>query len=82
MKTFSDGVLLMKKSVSLEKEKLSLEENRFNTGRSSTRRVIEYQQDLLRTELIRVALLLDFRISISDLSKVLNITLKKYKEVL
>ncbi|MBF0253202.1 MAG: TolC family protein [Candidatus Omnitrophica bacterium] len=82
VKTFSGSVSIISDAAKLEKEKLELEEARFNTGRSNTRRVIEYQQDLLRAELEKLALLLDHNLSVSALSKVLNLTLEKYKDKL
>ncbi|MGB2629989.1 MAG: TolC family protein [Candidatus Omnitrophota bacterium] len=79
---YEASTVFTKKAVDLELEKLNEEEKRYQYGRSSTKRLIDYQQDLLRTALEHTRFVLDQRLAMVDLERTMNVILKKYEEKL
>ncbi len=70
------------KAVEVQSEKLAEEEKRFKYGRSRTKVLIDYQQDLLRTELEETLSLYDFERDKIDLEQSMNVILEKYEDLL
>jgi len=66
----------------LQAEKLAEEEKRFRHGRSSTKNLIDYQQDLLNAEMDRARALLDLALARIALERTKNSMLEKYEEML
>ncbi|MFQ5952654.1 MAG: TolC family protein [Candidatus Omnitrophota bacterium] len=79
---FQASTVFTRKAVDLELKKLNEEEKRYKYGRSSTKRLIDYQQDLLRAALEHTRFMLDQRLSMVDLERSMNTILKKYEEEL
>ena len=67
------------RAVVFQSEKLAEEEKRFNYGRSTTKTIIDYQQDLLRTELEETKYLYDHSVSRVNLERDMNVILPKYE---
>jgi len=82
VEAFKISLAYLKKAVELESEKLNEEEKRFNYGRSNTKRVIDYQRDLLKTELEYVKIVQKHDEAIVDLKRAINVTLAGYEDVL
>ncbi|MFH1846698.1 MAG: TolC family protein [Candidatus Omnitrophota bacterium] len=82
VRAFYSGLTFLKKAVELQANKFSEEEKRFEYGRSSTKRIIDYQQDLLRAELEEAAVQLKYKKAIVDLNRVMNTILSEYEELL
>ncbi|MBU1656993.1 MAG: TolC family protein [Candidatus Omnitrophica bacterium] len=80
--TFESGLKYIRDAVVFQSEKLAEEEKRFNYGRSTTKNIIDYQQDLLRTELEEAQYLLDNSVARVDLERDMNVILAKYKDEL
>lgn len=70
------------KAVELQSAKLDEEERNFIHGRSSTKRIIDYQQDLLLAELEDARITLNHRKAKIDLYRTMNVILDNYEEVL
>lgn len=68
----------LQEAMRLELEKLKEEEKRFQAARSSTKRLIDYQQDYLYAQLALASGLLDLEKARVNLEKALNIILKKH----
>lgn len=66
----------------LQEEKLEEEMKRFNLGRSTTKTVIDYQNDYLRARLAEALGLLELEVARVDLEKALNTILEKYVRLL
>ncbi|MGD2278687.1 MAG: TolC family protein [Candidatus Omnitrophota bacterium] len=79
---YESSAVFTKKAVDLELKKLNEEEKRYKYGRSSTKRLIDYQQDLLRAALEHTRFVFDQRLSKVNLQRTMNVILKKYEEVL
>ena len=77
--TFNANVGRMTEAVDLQAEKLDEEEKRFQYGRSTTKTLIDYQHDLLRTEIDKNLVLLEREISRVDLERSMNVLLPKYE---
>ncbi|MBU0682949.1 MAG: TolC family protein [Candidatus Omnitrophota bacterium] len=80
--SFQASLVYFGKAVDLQSEKLAEEEKRFAFGRSSTKRIIDYQQDLLRAELENATFLLKHRKAKVDLDKTMGIIYYKYEDVI
>ncbi|MGB3242539.1 MAG: TolC family protein [Candidatus Omnitrophota bacterium] len=79
---FQASVIFTKKALGLELSKFTEEEKRFKYGRSNAKRLIDYQQDLLRAALENARFILDQRKAKVDLERTMNIILKKYEDIL
>ena len=71
-----------KKAVELQAEKLEEEEKRFARGRSSTKNLIDHQNDLRNAELRETLEMLALKKALTDLERTMNVTLEKYEEIL
>jgi len=80
VKAFEGSLEFMSRAVKLQSDKLSEEEKRFSRGRSGTKRLIDYQQDLLRAELEEVRSLVDRRKAGIALERSMNTLLARYEE--
>ncbi|MDP8298832.1 MAG: TolC family protein [Candidatus Tantalella remota] len=78
--TFNANVERMLEAVALQAGKLDEEEKRFQYGRSKTKTLIDYQNDLLRTEIEKNLVLLERELSRVDLERDMNVLLSKYEE--
>ncbi|MFC1590559.1 TolC family protein [Candidatus Omnitrophota bacterium] len=72
----------LKEVADLQSEKLMEEEKRFNSGRSDTKRLIDYQQDSLNADLQLANGVLDLELARISLEKTLNTMLDKYEGLL
>lgn len=72
----------LSKAVDLQSEKLSEEEKRFKYGRSRTKTLIDYQQDLLSTELEEALAMYNVETDKIDLEQSMNVILEKYEDLL
>ncbi|RKY41846.1 MAG: hypothetical protein DRP85_04895 [Candidatus Makaraimicrobium thalassicum] len=79
---FETSLAYMKRAVDLQSEKLAEEEKRFAYGRSGTKNLIDYQQDLLWAELEEAGFLLRYRKARVDLDRSMNVILDKYEVLL
>ena len=79
---FQASLIFTKKAVDFELSKYTEEEKRFKYGRSSMKRLIDFQQDLLRAALENARFLFDQRRSKVDLERTMNVLLGKYEETL
>ncbi|MFH1664653.1 MAG: TolC family protein, partial [Candidatus Omnitrophota bacterium] len=79
---FGASRILIRKAVDLHSSKLEEEEKRFSYGRSSTKRIIDYQQDLLRAKLEDARFVLDHNKAKVDMDRVMNVILDKYEDLL
>ena len=80
--TYQTNVAKVKEAALLQQEKLKEEEKRFKYGRSSTKRLIDYQQDYLNAQLEVAKGLLNLETARINLEKNMNIILKKYEGLL
>ncbi|MBL7072805.1 MAG: TolC family protein [Candidatus Omnitrophica bacterium] len=80
VRTFQTSLQYFGRAVELQTEKLSEEEKRFEYGRSSTKRIIDYQRDLLMAELENALFLLKHRKANVELDKSTGIIYEKYKD--
>ncbi len=78
--SFEASLVYIMKAVVYQSEKLAEEEKRFNYGRSTTKNIIDYQQDLLHTELEEAKYLFDHSVSKVNLERDMNVILAKYEE--
>ncbi|KJJ85778.1 outer membrane efflux protein [Candidatus Omnitrophus magneticus] len=67
----------VEEAVNLSEEKLIEEDKRFRSGRSNMKRVIDYQDDLLRAKLKKITVLFEYTSSLIDLERVMNNLLEK-----
>jgi len=72
----------LSKAVDLQFEKLTEEEKRFKYGRSKTKTLIDYQQDLSRTALDETLAMYNVEVDKVDLDQSMNIILEKYEDLL
>ena len=79
---YKESLGYLKKTVDLQSTKLEEEEKRFSYGRSDTKRIIDYQRDLLRAELEHLVFLLKYNNSKVDLERAMNVILEKYEGLL
>jgi len=79
---YENSIGFIKKAAVLESEKLKEEEKRYKYGRSNTKRIIDYQRDLLFAELEEARYLLNHMIAKVDLDRSMNIILGKYEDIL
>ncbi|MFH1837495.1 MAG: TolC family protein [Candidatus Omnitrophota bacterium] len=82
VETMKTSLVYSKKAVELQAEKLKEEEKRFNSGRSTTKHVIDYQRDLLSAELENIIYARKYYRALADLNRRMNITLTKYEDIL
>lgn len=80
VKTYEINLSTINAAVLLQKEKLEAEEKKFGHGRSSTKTVIDYQQDLLNARLDNADAMLKLQESRIDLQRAVNIMLREYEE--
>jgi len=80
--TYEGNVTNLIEVAELQYEKLDEEEKRFKYGRSTTKRLIDYQQDYLTAKLQVVQGLLDLETARTNLGKTLNDILEKYEALL
>jgi outer membrane protein TolC len=80
--TYNINLDKLQEAMRLELEKLKEEEKRFQAARSSTKRLIDYQQDYLYAQLALADGLLDLEKARVDLEKALNIVLRKHTGML
>jgi len=80
--TYETTVGTLEKTAQLQHDKLKEEEKSFRYGRSTTKTLIDYQQDYLNSELQAAKGLLDFETARVNLEKQLNTLLEKYEELL
>ncbi len=80
--SFNRAVSKVGKAVGLQEEKLREEEKRFASGRSSTKNLIDYQEDLLRAEMQEAAEFFARETARVDLEKEMNVLLEKYERLL
>ncbi|MEA3328854.1 MAG: TolC family protein [Candidatus Omnitrophota bacterium] len=80
--TYQTNLSKLGEAAALQQEKLKEEEKRFKYGRSSTKRLIDYQQDCLSAELQLVAGVLDCKKAEVNLNRTLNVILEKYRGIL
>jgi len=72
----------MSRAATLQEEKLNEEDKRFRYGRSSTKRIIDYQQDLLRAQLEEAQFLQNHSKAKVALERRMNAILEKYEAIL
>lgn len=80
--TYKNNVDNVIEAVKLETGKLDEEVTRFKRGRSTTKRLIDYQNDLLAAERRRDLNMLELEKSKIDLERSMNTLLVKYEEIL
>jgi len=80
--TFQTSLQYFGRAVELQTEKLAEEEKRFEYGRSSTKRIVDYQRDLLLAELENAAFLLKHRQARVDLDKAMGTIYYKYEDLI
>jgi len=79
---YESSIAYISKAVDLQAEKLTEEEKRFQYGRSNTKRLIDYQSDLLRAEIEEALSLKNYQQAQVGLDRSMNIILSKYEELL
>jgi len=79
VRTYQTSLQYFGRAVELQTEKLTEEEKRFEYGRSSTKRIIDYQRDLLLAELENALFLFKHRKANVDLDKSTGIIYNKYE---
>jgi outer membrane protein TolC len=82
VRSYGASLDYMQKAVDLQAKKLSEEEKRFAQARSSTKRLIDYQRDLLRAELEDVRFITDHRKAKADLYRSMNVILEKFEDLI
>ncbi|MFH1878683.1 MAG: TolC family protein [Candidatus Omnitrophota bacterium] len=80
--TYEKSVGNAHETVRLQSGKLTEEEKRFSQGRSNTKNLIDYQHDLLRSEIEEAAVMLSLETSRTDLERAMNTLLEKYERYL
>jgi outer membrane protein TolC len=80
--SYEASLVYIKRAAELQAKKLKEEEKRFNYGRSNTKRLIDYQQDLLRAEMEDAVFSLKYLKSRVDLDRAMNTILPRYEELL
>jgi len=80
--TYQANLNGLREARDLEDLKLKEEEKRFSYGRSNTKRVIDYQSDLLLSQIRVASGILDLENSRVELERQMNILLKQYEEYL
>ncbi|NQU74563.1 MAG: TolC family protein [Candidatus Omnitrophica bacterium] len=80
--TYEGNVTNLIEVAELQYEKLDEEGKQFKYGRSTTKRLIDYQQDYLTAKLQVAQGLLDLETSRTNLGKTLNAILEKYERML
>ena len=81
-RTFENVFSTLVEAARIESEKLAAEEKRFSYGRSTTKTLIDYQQDDLRARHEVAIGIRDIATSEVDLDKAMNILLTKYRRFL
>ncbi len=79
--TYKVSVANVSKAATLQAEKLKEEEKRYTRGRSNTKRLIDYQQDLLNAELEEDQTQLNLEKARIDLDRSMNVILAKYSDI-
>lgn len=82
VKAFEGSLKFILRAVKLQSDKLTEEEKRFSLGRSETKRLIDYQQDLLRAELEEARSLVDRKKAWVALERSTNTLLARYEELI
>ncbi|MBU1083725.1 MAG: TolC family protein, partial [Candidatus Omnitrophica bacterium] len=82
MKALKESIEYSDKAVELEEKKLAEEETRFKYGRSGTKRIIDYQRDILNVKLENAVFRRRYNNAVIDLARKMNVTLGKYKDKL
>ncbi|MDP8259270.1 MAG: TolC family protein [Candidatus Aadella gelida] len=82
MKALKESILYSDKAVELEEKKLAEEEKRFKYGRSNTKKIIDYQRDILNVKLENAVFIQKYNSAVIDLNRTMNVTLDKYKDML
>ena len=77
-RTYDNNLLNLVEVSVLHSKKLDEEMKRFKYGRSSTKNVIDYQNDLLKAELKEITVLLELENSKIELKRKMNVILKEY----
>ena len=80
--SFGESLEYAAKAVDLNKKKLAEEEKRFKYGRSTTKTIIDYQSDLLRSEIEDIRYTADHRKAKVDLFRSMNVILDTYEGAL
>lgn len=80
--TLNATVINMNEAVRLQAAKLGEEEKRFRFGRSSTKSLIDYQNDLLRARMSEARELLAREKARVDLEKEMSVLLEKYEDLI
>ena len=80
--TFESALKSLMEASELQKEKLKEEEKRFNYGRSSTKTLIDYQNDYLRAQLEVSLGMFELEVSKIDHERAINSILPKYEEMI
>jgi len=81
-RTYNDVLGNLMEASTLQKEKLVEEEKRFNTGRSNTKTIIDYQQDEVRARREVALGIVNLEKARIDLEDTLDTILEKYKGIL
>jgi outer membrane protein len=82
LKTLNSTVVNMNEASRLQSEKLKEEEKRYQYGRSNTKRLIDYQSDLLSARMAEAKELLAREIARVDLEKEMSVLFEKYEDIL
>jgi outer membrane protein TolC len=80
--SFGESMRYTAKAVELNRRKLEEERKRFKYGRSTTKRMIDYQSDLLRAQIQDIRYTADHRKAKVRLFRAVNMILDNYREVL
>ncbi|MBD3296578.1 MAG: hypothetical protein GF392_04355, partial [Candidatus Omnitrophica bacterium] len=80
--SFGKSMRYTSKAVELNRQKLEEEKKRFKYGRSTTKRMIDYQSDLLRAQLQDIRYTADHRKAKVRLFRSVNMILDNYRELL
>jgi outer membrane protein TolC len=82
VKAFEKSIPYVFSAVDLQKEKLQEEVKSFTYGRSNTKRIIDYQNDLLNAQREKTEYLYRHKAAVVDLERAMNVIIKKYKDLL
>jgi outer membrane protein TolC len=77
--SLNSSVSKVKEAARLQAEKLKEEEKRFSSGRSATKRIIDYQTDLINAEKAEAAELFAREVARINMEKEMNVLLEKYE---
>jgi len=80
--TFEVNFAKLEEAARLQHEKLKEEEQRFHSGRSNTKTLIDYQNDYLIAQLVVAQGIVDLQVARVNLEKALNSILEKYTGLL